>query len=202
MKKLGLIVGHSAKSQGAKNYLGESEYTFNARIATRVAEISNKQYQSLLEVKVFNRFGGPYQDLCPDIRLYKPDVTLELHFNAAISRAYGVEILVYADGPKSHENAIIGDIITDLFSEEYGVRERHTIRLGGDSKSLDGVKYMSEGRGVYNLKTMHECNVPLALLFEPVFGNFETNESKAVFENEDRYVAFLVRAIGAIRELV
>jgi len=62
---------------------------------------------------------------------------------------------------------------------------------------------MTEGRGVYNLKTMHDdCNVPIVLLFEPVFGNFETAESRAVFEDEDRYVAFLVKAIGEIREFI
>jgi len=204
LKRLSLIVGHSSKSRGANNYLGESEYKFNARIGARVVEICNKQYQSLLEVKLFKRFGGPYRDLCPDIRLYKPNATLELHFNAASVRAYGVEMLVYKDGPRPYENAMIGDIFTDLFAQEYGVKERHTRRLDRNSVSMiDGVKFMTEGRGVYNLKTMHDdCNVPFVLLFEPVFGNFETAESKAFFEDEDRYVAFLVKAIGEIREFI
>ncbi len=202
MKRLALIVGHSGTRRGANNYLGESEYTFNSRIGKKVVELCNDEYQSLLEVKGFKRFGGPYKDLCPSIKLFKPDVTLELHFNAFSGKAYGVEMLVYKDGPRAHDNAIMADIFTDLFAEEYGVRERHTHRLD-DNSETDGVKYMSEGRGVHNLKTMHDdCGVPFAMLFEPVFANFETSESKAVFEDEDRYINFLVKAIGEIKELL
>ncbi len=202
VKRLALIVGHSEKSGGAVNYKGESEYDFNSRIAKKVEDISNRFYESL-EIKVFQRHGGSCRVLFPGISLYKPNATLELHFNAASVRAFGVEMLVYKHGPRAYENAMIGDIFTDTYAREYQVKQRHTHRLDGDSvSSIDGVKFLSEGRGVHNLKSMHECNVPFVLLFEPVFGNFETEESKAVFEDEDRYVACLVKAIGDIREFI
>ena len=195
MIKVVIIVGHTEEKGGAINYLGESEFSFNSRIADQVKLRVNEKYKSLIEVTVLKRHFGTFATLQPDIRIFKPDVSIELHFNSFSKKAYGCEALVYRYSQRSNDNIRLADLITDRMSAVYGFRERHVYILDNNSEA-DGVKVLSEGRGVGNLKAVHECAVPFAMILEPCFANFETPESKAIFEDEETYIDFLVNAIG------
>lgn len=195
MVRVVIIVGHTSEKGGANNYLGESEFNFNSRIAAQVRDIVNKKYKSFVEVVVLERHSGGFSILEPELRLFRPDCSIELHFNSFSKKAYGCEILAYKDALHAEDTIRLADRITDRMQAVYGFRERNIYQLDDDSVA-DGVKVLSEGRGVKNLKIVHNCGIPVAMIFEPVFGNFETSESKAFFENEQTYVDFLVDAIG------
>jgi hypothetical protein len=160
-----------------------------------VRDIVNEKYKSLVEVAVLIRHYGSFSMLEPEIRLFQPDVSLELHFNSYSAIASGCEILVYRDGPRPADNIRLADIITDRLQRVFGFRQRNVYRLDNESMA-DGVKVLSEGRGVQNLRVVHDCGVPLVMLLEPVFANHKTSESMRFFKSEQRYVDFLVDAIG------
>lgn len=189
MRRVALIVGHTAKAQGATNYLGESEYRFNTRIANAVKRHVDIM-QSDLHLEVWYRDDG-WAAVQAKAEEFKPSMTVELHFNAADGIAYGTEILVYKGASRFEDIVRIADEMTDRLADMFSLKERHTFKLDDDSMA-DGVKVMSSGRGVGNLKYMHQAGVPIVMLIEPVFGDKKQKESEKFFLHEELYVQFLV----------
>ena len=110
MKKLGIIVGHTAKASGAVNYKGESEYYWNARIAYKMKKIILEKYIGVTP-RVFARDVGGMSGVADEmVKDFLPDLSIELHFNAYHKPAYGCEILVYKDS-MFEETAEIADKI-------------------------------------------------------------------------------------------
>ena len=178
MKKLAIIVGHTQRSQGATNYLGESEYTFNSRIAKMMTEYIYGKYDiKNIRVKVFYRDVIGRSGVAALVKDWRADLSMELHFNSFKKKAYGCEILTLAHDTDSIE---VADKITDEIAEKFCLRERHD----------DGVKELSDGdRGYYNLKLLE--SLPLVMLIEPCFANMKTAESIAIFEDERKYAIVL-----------
>jgi len=179
-KRIALIVGHTAKRPGATNYLGESEYAFNSRIA-RDMEVMIEAVSEDCVSRIFYRDGVGRSGVADKVIEWKADLSIELHFNSFAQKAKGCEILVLSDDRKSID---IADQITTKLSEEFGIVERH----------INGVKRLIDGnRGYYNLKLLQ--TIPINILIEPCFANMKTKESQAIFENENRYVDVLAKEL-------
>lgn len=184
---LAIVVGHNEKRQGANNYLGESEWVFNKRIAHKLAKrLAEKGLRASI---IFRPKSGGYSYECSYVRSRVKELgcnlALLLHFNAAGASARGCEVLI-ADTPSPMDNSY-ADKITDLLNEELGIKERHN----------DGVKVIYSGHNGYGMiNGLVSIGVPAALV-EPCFGGYRTSESEAIFENEDNYVSILERATEA-----
>lgn len=89
--KIGIIVGHTKKAQGAySKTLGESEYVYNFGLA----ELIRARAESLGDqVKIEKRDDGGISGAFKRILAWKPDCVIELHFNAANGKATGSECL-------------------------------------------------------------------------------------------------------------
>ncbi len=160
--KLAILVGHHHSKQGSLNYIGESEYLFNKRIAKKVSDNFSEVVQFFISSKQVNDF--------------EPDMVFELHFNSFFMKAYGFEIMALADDFGSVRYA---ERVAQDFYEEYGYVKRRG----------DGVYTVKEyDRGYNNLKKL---DAKRKIIFEPVFANFRTNESEDFFKDEKRYVNFL-----------
>lgn len=155
--RLAVIVGHEQSNQGAKLEVnGDSEYTYNSRIAKLMQKIAKERYPQI-EVDVVFRDGvgvaGAYQ--IADEKLHA-DLVLELHFNAANGRARGSETLC-SSAPNDIEFAhIIHRQVARIFGRIGTTHDR-------------GVKVLSRtsrgGQNVHSFPGGANC------LVEPFFGD-------------------------------
>lgn len=181
---LGIVIGHNHKSQGAVNYLGESEYIFNKRIANKVQE---KLLVNGIKCAIIERPTGGYSyqsqkvaEMCEDLGI---EFSLHLHFNSASSKAKGCEVLVAPTASKVDD--AYADYITDQLNKQYGFIER------GD----DGIKRVYKGhRGFGMLEKVRDAGT-VPVLIEPTFANYRHKESILIFEQEDKYVDVLVDSL-------
>ena len=186
--KVALVVGHNSEDQGAINYIGESEYLYNSRIARLVQDrLARKDIgAAIVKRKPGVGYDAQVRSVKKQIQKLNPVIGICLHFNSYKKKAYGCEVLVTHGSRPGHANWDLADAITDGLNERLGLVERHQ----------DGVKPIKANHGGSGMLTMLEDNLVTAVLVEPVFANLETRESKIFFEREDLYVEILAKAIG------
>ena len=189
--KVALIVGHSKTAQGAVNYLGETEFSLNSRIAAMVEKMFS-EIDSIVDLKVFFRPGGAYGPAVSKVGKavgeWGAKASLELHFNSFEKKASGCEILIISqdDGDEDCDEFLCAKDFLGCFSDQFLIKNR-------------GVKLLKKGdAGFSNLKACKDNGVKMAFLFEPCFGNFKTKESQAVFEDEEKYAQFLCDQISEL----
>jgi len=187
--KIALIVGHSHESQGAVNYLGETEFSFNSRIAARVEKLFLER-DSIVDLKVFFRPDGvvptAIKKVGKAVGEWGAEASVELHFNSFKTEASGCEALVLRGGGFVPIETDFLTCFFDKFHKDFGIKRR-------------GLKIVEKGEsGFLNLKAVKDNGVKMAFLFEPCFGNFKTKESQAVFENEEKYARFLCDQLIAL----
>lgn len=188
--KIAILVGHNPQNQGAYNYLDESEFMFNRRIAKK---LGHKLYEMKIRHRIFfrsqsNNIAAELTATAGNILSWEraPNIILlELHFNSAKSRyAKGCEVLALENDLSS---ILLADLLTDNISKVLKIKERHT----------NGVKIIREKNlGYKNLAIMHENGITTKVIVEPCFAGWRNEESKQVFENEDVYVTVLAQTIA------
>jgi hypothetical protein len=193
--KVAFVVGHNSGAQGAWNYLKESEWSFNSRIAKKCqAKMKKAGYQAYV---IFRPPGKRYSSQVWAVKEEAKKLSVThafcLHFNSASAGARGCEFLI----PQSASDIDnkMADMGTDLLNERMGIIERRE----------DGVFEVSPSHnGSGMLMALRDAGIH-AVLPEPCFANYRTKESAAIFENEDAYVDILVEvalacATGKISE--
>lgn len=189
--KVAIVIGHSENHPGAKNYLDEYEYQFNTRIATKLAtKLLDFHLNSLM---ISRENDETYRGFCSEvdeaIRDNDIKVTMHLHFNSYTESAKGCEVLMLETDSKLDN--LIGHKIADTLHEQYG------FKLRGDR----GLKYLTKRkRGYPMLKAVKDAGA-VGVIVEPTFGHVRHNESKMIFENEDKYVDVLVDSILHVMSL-
>lgn len=177
---LGIVVGHNEKAQGAVNYLGESEFQFNSRIAKKLQ--FKLREKGIISNIIFRPVGSySYQVSCTRRDLHNSGCThsLHLHFNSASSNALGCEVLL-VDTLSAHDN-LIADIITDKLNERFNFHER----------GQDGLRILKQNHnGFRMLKEISDSGLS-PVLVEPCFAHYRNAESALIFEKEDLYVNVL-----------
>lgn len=182
-----LIVGHNEHSQGAVNYLGETEWAFNMRVAVKIKAALDATKQLNCDIITYGKTKSSISD---EVRRLKPFISIELHFNSFDQPAYGCECLVLSDSRNLEASIQAADILSDAISNAFKIKQRSKYINGHIVAS--GVKMITSGdRGYWNLATAHSAGAEVCILVEPVFGNFKTKESECFFENEDRYVQII-----------
>ena len=180
-----LIVGHNALNQGAKNYLGESEYVFNLRVAKKVAYKLSEDHNICTAIikrppnKSYTRQVDDVRQQLKEIECY---FAIELHFNAAVPEARGCEVLLI-----DRDSFLVTHIALEfarLVNKKLGIPIRHQT----------GVKVIGEGHNGYGMmRGLKDDNI-LSMIVEPAFAS-NRHDAKALFENEDKYVDILVKCI-------
>lgn len=181
---LAFVVGHNERSKGATNYLGESEWVFNSRIARKA---QNKLAELGIRTAIlFRPTGKGYSSQVRSIKKQAARINAKyafcMHFNAASSsKATGCEVLIR--NTRATEDERVADYMTDLLNERMGFKERHD----------DGIKVLHSGHNGYGmLKGLYDVDC-LAVLLEPCFAKNRKQASK-IFENEDAYVDIVVES--------
>jgi N-acetylmuramoyl-L-alanine amidase len=127
-----LVVGHSEKSQGARNTSYDvSEYAYNNNIAWQIAkEWSN--YNLADNIQIIHRESG-YKELPNQINELGPDLVVSLHCNAFDTTANGCEMLYYHKSTKGKEIARIfqNKIVQFLDNKDRGIKPRSSEDRGG-----------------------------------------------------------------------
>ncbi|GAW37010.1 N-acetylmuramoyl-L-alanine amidase [Roseovarius sp. A-2] len=91
MRKIAIIIGHNAKSQGAVRVTdGKSEFQWNSHLAEMIRAHAGCDPDA--EIRIFRRQSGfgytkQIQDVYARADAWGADVTIELHFNASASSA-------------------------------------------------------------------------------------------------------------------
>lgn len=173
--KLGIVVGHSKKSPGAKNIeLGVVEYSLNLELA---AAIHTECQRREIDSQLIYRLNG-YSKLPTDINNTDVDFCISVHHNGADNTSIdGNETLYYHKSEKSKKFA---RYVNNEMYNCLQVRNR-------DVKPVN-----SEDRGGYVLKyTSMPC-----ILIEPYFMTnkeavLKRNSSKLASHIVDGYQAFL-----------
>lgn len=179
MKRIALIVGHSAKAPGAVNYRGVSEYAFNKPIASNVAVGLESVFQC--QAKIFLRKGS-IANVGMEVKNFDPHYSLELHFNASEDPV---------TGPQTEVLCLPNKLGTDAAKRLAAAFEAE-FKLG--LRRDKGAKILNpESRGWTNIWSTGKMD---ALLIEPVFANFETKQAVEFFSKPERYTQFLIDFIA------
>lgn len=121
--RVALVVGHTAKSQGASNPNGVTEWAFNVVLATAIRMALGDSY----DCRVFHRPTGAYKTamakLCKEINTWGPAIVVSLHANASPEGAHfdGAEALHY---PGSAKGEAFATRLSRDVAGAIGVRDR------------------------------------------------------------------------------
>jgi N-acetylmuramoyl-L-alanine amidase len=155
--KLGVVVGHNIKSQGAvRRDTGETEFSYNSRLAEMIVSMGK---DTNIDVKVFIRTAGlgytrEIRKVYKEVDAWGADLSMELHFNsAAATSAGGTETL--SSGSK---NSLI-------FAEE--IQEQLLLTMGSRNRGVKVRNSRTKGRGYMSLIS---GRAP-AVIIEPFFGS-------------------------------
>jgi len=154
MKKVAICVGHNSSAQGAMGSLGISEYVLNSAIAN----ILEQRFRDTgVKVKVFHRlpiqsYTKQMKDLAKRVNKFNPDLAIELHFNAGMSKPKGHEVLYYHDSYNGKKYATQLDSYFDML-------------LPNKDRGIKGI-----GVGDRGSQFLRRMRAP-ALIAEPFFAN-------------------------------
>ena len=184
-RPVALVVGHNEKNQGAENYLGETEFSFNKRVARKVQfKLAKKGITSI----IFKRPVGSYKRQCQTIAQDVLDsncvLSVHLHFNASPQKARGLEVL--ALNSILEEDEEVARMFAETLSNMLDIKKRHD----------DGVLAVNNKHNGYKmLQLVRETTDAIPILVEPCFANYRNPDSATIFEREDDYVHVLAYCI-------
>lgn len=185
--QVALIVGHNKVEQGARNYKGETEFSFNSRIAARVSERLAKRgvVCAIIKRPHGRSYEAQVKSVINEIKKVKAPFAISLHFNAYNKKAYGCEALIDDHVMYNDKTWLLADYFTDELNKKMSIVERHQ----------DGLKVVKRNHnGALMLRSLQDAGVS-AFIAEPVFANIKTRESEMFFENEDLYVDILASTL-------
>ena len=146
MPRIAFVRGHEAKAQGAQSNDGLSEYDYWGKVLPEVV-------RRTVETKEFLRNGTNIRGAIRRALVWKPDIIIELHFNAYNTSVNGAEVLICDSSQRQIANDLLGAWL--VFS----------------NKLNRGVKMKSSGEAGYaSVDEMRRGGVQ-GCLFEPFFGD-------------------------------
>jgi N-acetylmuramoyl-L-alanine amidase len=169
--KVGIIVGHTAKSPGAVITNGETvtnEYLYNSAVVAELVKNGCLDFYT-------TRDNGGIQQATRNIIHEEIDLSIELHTNAFNRQAYGCEALYYTQQSKRP-----AELFCQYFCDFF------------DRKNRGAKDVVKNGRGVYNLQLLED--IPYAVLVEPFFG-----DNQREFISVKDYASFLIDFIDRIK---
>lgn len=126
MKRIGLVVGHSHKEQGAVNQtFGCTEYEWNSKLVPLVASALHA-----LDMQPVIFYRDDLSTLPQEINDADVDLVLSFHCNAFNRIASGTEVLHFH---KSKKGKKLAQLVQDALVDVLGLRDRGLVPVtGGD----------------------------------------------------------------------
>ncbi|MEM7437972.1 MAG: N-acetylmuramoyl-L-alanine amidase [Pseudomonadota bacterium] len=157
--RLGIIVGHTAASGGAKGLGIDQEYFYNKKMAEDMRAYALSKYSSganKMEVKIFFRDDGGVPGAYGRADAWKANYTAELHYNS-----------VGNSSVRGTETLSSGSSKSLVFAKN--VQDAHCSILGrsGNSRGIKIRNRQNKDRGWFSLVA---GNAP-AIITEPAFGS-------------------------------
>jgi N-acetylmuramoyl-L-alanine amidase len=181
--RIAIVVGHEAKRPGMTLYNKTSEYFWNRDIAQEVV----KKYTGKHIVNVFYRDHVGLAGVAKQVGSWNADVVIELHLNASgIESARGCEALALMG---EADSAKLAKDICALINKKFKIRIRR-------DQGLLAVK--SKDRGALNLRAYKDAGIKRAILVEPFFADFKTEESHLLVEKPSLYSDMLIQFLDTI----
>lgn len=139
--RVGLVIGHNEKSQGAyaKNPVGMSEFSYHRKVFARVSEIINDN-DLPIEEKIFERtkhrtYGAEIRECYARVMAFKPDITVEGHFDWVKGSSGGRKgtAMVHSGSAKSEALAKVfqKSMVASLGTHDRGLIQRGPKSRGG-----------------------------------------------------------------------
>jgi N-acetylmuramoyl-L-alanine amidase len=184
--KAAIIIGHDNKSQGASTYNKITEYEFNSYIADTVQRLHNFKVthgiHKFMALHVFNRNLG-WQSVINQLKANDISLSMELHLNSFSKAAMGTETLHLDDDIPSQD---LAKFLSFRIAKHYNTKLR----------AEAGALALANGdRGYFNLTNVKNAGVKYAVLVEPCFVKFPTQESITFVNNPLEYANILYRAL-------
>lgn len=130
--KVAVVIGHSERSQGARNSSYDvSEFQFNRKLAHDIENNFN-EYNMVDGIVVVYRENG-YAVLPKEINELGVDLVVSLHCNAFNTEASGCEMLYYHKSEKGKEIARIfhNHLVQRLDNKDRGIKSKTSEDRGG-----------------------------------------------------------------------
>lgn len=169
--RVGIIVGHTKKAQGAVSQCGVTEYVYNSEIAERMLHFNAKD--KIQFFKIFRDgvgIAGAYRKC---IQL-KCDAVIELHFNAFNGHATGTETLCSTN----KDDISFAEMVQDEIVLELGLKDRYVKSIPRSGRG---------GVNVYSFPTGVNC------LVEPGFGD-NADDFRVMQNKKEEYAEALYKA--------
>lgn len=173
IRKIAILVGHGNGDSGAIGWNKVEEHNYNSFVAEFLAQTDLKK-----EIKVFYKSKSGWAGTYPRVLLFNPDLTIELHLNAANGKAVGCEVLCLENDESS---ASIGRQFALDFTTTFNRRMR------GDK----GIKWLDSGSRGYGNLVAAKAVSPKSILVEPFFID---TESEWISQHD--YANFLIKFIN------
>jgi len=187
-KQFALVVGHNSINQGANNYLGESEYSFNCRIAEAVARNLALQGVRCIVFKhnpLYFRYNSQqWKDVADRVSKAGIAHAIMLHFNSFYTPVSRTEALCI----HTQDNVEMARIFLDNMEGAFFF-ETKEVKIDIEDKDID--------RGEIESSYFNAQGIS-SIVAEPVFGNFETENSRLFFHNENLYCKVLQNTIKEV----
>ncbi|MEE4207848.1 MAG: N-acetylmuramoyl-L-alanine amidase, partial [Parvularcula sp.] len=183
---LAVVVGHTRSSPGAEGKappLPQSpntarfEYTWNSELAEMIKQRADA---SGIRCSVFFRDSGGITGAYARVRQWRPEATLELHFNAFNGRARGTETLFALPTSRAWAQALQNEFVA-LYKRSGSLDRGLKDRSGG-------------GRGRLSL-----TQISPSALIEPFFGD-EPSDADLGEQKKERLADAIVAAFETARE--
>ncbi|MBV0891531.1 N-acetylmuramoyl-L-alanine amidase [Paracoccus sp. Z118] len=184
---LAVVVGHTRSSPGAQGKApplprnpdtARYEYTWNSKLAEMIKERADA---SGIRCSVFFRDSGGITGAYARVRQWRPEATVELHFNAFNERARGTETLFALPRSRAWAQALQDEFVA-LYERRGSLDRGLKDRSGG-------------GRGHLSLTQI----APSALI-EPFFGD-EASDAELGERTKERLAESIIVAFGKIRAM-
>ncbi|OBQ56091.1 N-acetylmuramoyl-L-alanine amidase [Tamlana sp. s12] len=175
--KIAICIGHNKINKGAFSlYLNDSEFDYNTRVANYVKDYFGDSLDVYNRIKS-SGYKEEISNLAERVNKVDYDLVMELHFNAAIPQAKGVEALYFYSSRKGKRFA---KGFCEAVKMEYGSSSRGAKPLRKDS---------DRGFGF-----VQKIKAP-AIILEPFFGS---NVEAKKFMDAKRYANTLINWINCI----
>ncbi|MGQ1929834.1 N-acetylmuramoyl-L-alanine amidase [Ornithobacterium rhinotracheale] len=169
MKKIAIVIGHTQDSQGACSEFGiPCEWTYNTKVASYLEDVADIYFHDTYRYG----YSKMIEKTSEELNKHNYELVLLLHYNSAMPKANGTEVLFY------HTNAKGGELAKDLCN-------RVCKAFGTQNRGAKGVdRHERGGYALYKPKAT-------TLLIEPFFGSNSEDVSK--FKNKEKEYANVLR---------
>lgn len=182
---LAVVVGHTRSSPGAQGKApplprnpdtARYEYAWNSNLAEMIKKRADA---SGIRCSVFFRDSGGITGAYARVRQWRPEATVELHFNAFNERARGTETLFALSSSRAWAQALQDEFVA-LYERKGSLNRGLKDRSGG-------------GRGHLSL-----TQISPSALIEPFFGD-EPSDAELGDTSKARLANAIVEAFGVLR---